>query len=174
MKIRILNEKDFQQFYAVRLNALKNCPEAFGSSYEEEKNRSFDFHKTRFLDSVSQADDHFMIGAFDNGEVLVGIVGFRREARNKTRHKAGIWGMYVEPAWRRMGVGRSLLSALLEKAGAMEGVEQVNLAVVSSNASAKKLYQSLGFLTYGVEKNALKVDEKYYDEDLMACRLKKE
>ena len=53
----------------------------------------------------------------------------------------------------------------------MDGLEQVNLCVVSNNERAKKLYQSVGFEIYGTERNALKYNDRYFDEDLMALHL---
>ena len=47
-------------------------------------------------------------------------------------------------------------------------VELVQLTVVRDNEQARHLYASLGFREYGVEKNALKQDGRYYDEVLMA------
>jgi hypothetical protein len=39
------------------------------------------------------------------------------------------------------------------------------------NEQARRLYASLGFLDYGLEKNALKQDGRYYDDVLMAKNL---
>lgn len=33
------------------------------------------------------------------------------------------------------------------------------------------MYQSLGFKTYGIDQNALKLDQAYFDEELMVLRL---
>ncbi|WP_053251746.1 GNAT family N-acetyltransferase [Ensifer adhaerens] len=49
-------------------------------------------------------------------------------------------------------------------------VEQLQLTVVSSNAAAIQLYSKLGFVGYGLEKRALRVDGQYFDEMLMAGR----
>lgn len=40
MEIRILSKSDAQVYQEVRLSALKNNPEAFGSTYEREVNVS--------------------------------------------------------------------------------------------------------------------------------------
>ena len=40
--------------------------------------------------------------------------------------------------------------------------------MVLNNEQARSLYAKLGFLEYGVEKNALKQAGRYYDEVLMA------
>jgi RimJ/RimL family protein N-acetyltransferase len=50
-------------------------------------------------------------------------------------------------------------------------VELIQLAVVSDNEAARRLYQRLGFVEYGIEKKALKQDGRYYDEVLMAKEL---
>ena len=39
MAIRELLERDTEQYWSLRLRALKECPEAFGASYEEEKDK---------------------------------------------------------------------------------------------------------------------------------------
>ena len=50
-------------------------------------------------------------------------------------------------------------------------VEDLCLTVVASNAAARRLYSSVGFKEYGLERRALKIDGKYYDEVLMALPL---
>jgi RimJ/RimL family protein N-acetyltransferase len=49
----------------------------------------------------------------------------------------------------------------------LPGMEQVALAVSSQNAGARGLYESLGFEMYGCEKRALKIGDRYVDEELM-------
>ena len=54
---------------------------------------------------------------------------------------------------------------------ARDHVELIQLSVVSGNERARRLYASLGFVEYGVEKKSLKHDGDYYDEILMALDL---
>ena len=108
-----------------------------------------------------------MVGAFDENNDMLGVVGFRRVARIKLKHKANIWGMYVVPEFRQKGIAKLLLAELLNSAKSLDGLEQINLSVVNSNVNAKGVYDSFGFTIYGVEKNALKIGEEYYDDDLM-------
>jgi L-amino acid N-acyltransferase YncA len=77
--------------------------------------------------------------------------------------------MYVRPASRRSGAGRQLVQAVIQTA--RQKVERVLLAVVSDNQPALRLYQTLGFRQYGLEKNALKHNGKYSDEILMSLDL---
>ncbi|GCC47023.1 hypothetical protein chiPu_0031220 [Chiloscyllium punctatum] len=74
--------------------------------------------------------------------------------------------MYVRRQARRAGVGRLLVDALLRLAA--KSVELVQLVVVKGNEPALRLYQSMGFVEYGLEKHALKIDGRYYDDILMA------
>jgi RimJ/RimL family protein N-acetyltransferase len=79
--------------------------------------------------------------------------------------------MYVSPELRGKGLGKTILLELINRVRDHEGLEQINLTVVSNNESAMKLYESVGFEAYGVERNALKFNEQYYDEDLMVFKL---
>lgn len=168
MQIRELDARDAVRYREVRLHGLAHDPDAFGSSYEHEAARPLD----DFAQRIAPTADQFALGCFNDAGVLVGIVNFSRESRLKTRHKGSIYGMYVEPAVRGTGVGRLLLSALLEQARRRcAGLEQIHLTVVSSNEPAQRLYRAMGFVTYGVEPRALKVGERYLDADLMVLRL---
>ena len=74
--------------------------------------------------------------------------------------------MYVRTDSRNAGVGRKLAEAVIDYA--REHVEVLQLDVVSENEAARRLYVSLGFVEYGIERNALKQGGRYYDEVLMA------
>ncbi|MFL0554040.1 N-acetyltransferase family protein [Paenibacillus barengoltzii] len=89
------------------------------------------------------------------------------------RIKANVFGLYVTPEMRGKGIGLALMEELIARAKRMEGLEQLNLTVVSTNDSARRLYASLGFQLYGTERRALKWDGAYFDEDYMALRLER-
>ncbi|GKV56646.1 GNAT family N-acetyltransferase [Sporosarcina sp. NCCP-2222] len=163
MNIRVLNESDAKLYQQIRLRALQVNPEAFGSTYEREVRFSLETVEERVRPTI----DKFVLGAFDETDSLVGIVTFMRDNNLKTSHKGNIFGMYVAPEARGQGVGKALLVELIRRAKSCEGLEQIHLTVVSTNESAKRLYKSLGFEVYGVERNALKFKGQYFDEDLM-------
>ncbi|WP_339260520.1 N-acetyltransferase [Lysinibacillus sp. FSL K6-3209] len=163
MEIRILSKSDAQVYQEVRLSALKNNPEAFGSTYEREVNLSLQTVAER----IEATTDKFVLGAFHNNGSLVGIVTFVREDSPKTSHKGNVFGMYVAPEGRGRGLGKLLMSELIKRAKCCEGLEQINLTVVSDNSSAQKLYKSLSFEVYGLERKALQFNGHYYDEELM-------
>jgi RimJ/RimL family protein N-acetyltransferase len=170
MEIRMLRVEDAEAFRRLRLQALAEHPEAFSSSYEEQKDRTIEEWQNRL--QPSPTGDHGYFGAFD-GERLVGIVGFYRHNGEKLSHKASVISMYVDPAYRGKRLGERLMHTLMEHVRAVGGVEQLLLTVVSDNTAARRLYDRCGFVPYGEEKRALKVGDRYYDETLMVYVLQK-
>lgn len=168
MNIRVLQESDAQAYQELRLTGLQTNPEAFGSTYEREAN----FTLETIIDRVKPSKDKFVMGAFDNEGLLLGIAAFVRENGMKSAHKGNLFGMYVREEMRGKGVSKNLLLALIARASEIDGVEQINLTVVSSNEPAKRLYSSVGFQTYGIEHRALKYMGQYFDEDWMVLQLR--
>lgn len=166
MLIRKLTEEDIDALWNMRLQALQNNPEAFGSTYEETQQRGKESFQQRLRQPHTET---FFIGAFD--ESLVGIVGFYRESGEKGQHRGYIISMYVAPEQRGRGISKALVAEAIAQARTIAGLEQLLLAVVTTNPVARQLYRSLGFEVYGLEPRALKQNGQYWDEELMILRL---
>jgi ribosomal protein S18 acetylase RimI-like enzyme len=166
LDVRDVTVDDAEEFRALRLRALREEPEAFGSSWEEESQRALEQTIARL-----QASDTTAFGGFDDAGKLVGMVRLWREDGIKTQHKANIISMYVAPEARGRGLGRMLLDAAIARARATPGIEQLVLAVVTINTPARNLYRAAGFEVYGVEPRALKLGERYLDEEYMVLML---
>lgn len=160
MTIRQLTPADATAFREIRLLALQTESNAFGSSYEEEHERTIE----RFAEWLKRSPDSTVFGAFD-GDNIVGTVGLARDGKAKTRHKAVIWGMYTRAEYRGREVGRKLMQAAMAAAREMQDIEQVLLCVAAENVPAKSLYASFGFERFGYERNAMKVGGRYVDEE---------
>lgn len=78
--------------------------------------------------------------------------------------------MYVDAQKRRNGLARELIANAIQRAREIK-LEQLNLGVVSTNEPAKRLYGSMGFKTYGIEKRALKMNGVYSDDEYMVLFL---
>ena len=159
MELRILQAGDAAAFTALRLAALRECPTAFSSSYEEECDIPLEQAAERLAPNQHRA----VFGAFD-GDLLVGTLGLYRENRRKLEHKGVIWGVYVEPAYRGRGVARTLLELALAHAAAMPNVVAVTLGVNAANTAAIALYESAGFEPFGLERGFMLVDGVLHDE----------
>ncbi len=162
--------EDAEIFRAIRMEAIRDVPEAFAESVSEEKSKRLE-DIADYLATHGRGD--FVLGAFDGPENLIGIVGFYRQPCGKLRHKGTIWGMYVKPPYRRRGVARALLGEALERIRKLPGIREVQLSVSDDNAAAKALYESFGFRTCGVEIRALRVGGRYIDEQLMQLLLER-
>src|SRR5262249_59848633 len=97
--------------------------------------------------------------------------GFYREKGPKSRHKGRVWGVYVTPEARRAGIGRKMMQALLDRISAIDDMEQVLLSVAATQIPAIRLYRSLGFESFGTEPRALRIGDRYIDEEHMVLRL---
>ena len=155
------NPDDAALYRDIRLEALMANPEAFGSSFETENAQPLSW----FFDRLGTTT---VLGAFSDMK-LVAMAGFAIQQGQKRAHKGLLWGMYVRSGARGTGVGRRLIEAILDVA--RQHVELIQLTVVRENEQARRLYASLGFLDYGLEKHSLKQDGRYYDEVLMARNL---
>lgn len=155
--LRQLAPADAADYRAIRLTALKDSPEAFGSTYEAEAGLSMEAFAERLATTT-------VLGAYD-GARIVGMVGFKQQTITKLAHKGFVWGFYVAHEARGRGVGTALVDGIV--AAATGVVEQLTLSVVHGNAAALALYERCGFETYGVEPRALKSAGGYADETLM-------
>jgi ribosomal protein S18 acetylase RimI-like enzyme len=163
MHIRPLTASDAVEFHALRLRALRDNPEAFGSTYAEEVDTPLDTVAARLESGAPERPSVVLGAAATPGGPLVGSAACVREALIKARHRAVIGGMYVAPEARGRGAGRALLEALVAHAVAWGGVEQITLTVVTDNVAARALYLARGFQPYGVAPRAFRDGGRYYD-----------
>jgi GNAT superfamily N-acetyltransferase len=112
-----------------------------------------------------------VVGAFEEGH-LFGKAGFHRETGPKTGHKGRVWGVYVTALKRAQGLARGMMKALLERAMALAGLEQVLLSVTNMQTAALAVYRSLGFEPFGTEPIALNIDGEFVDEHYLVLRLR--
>ncbi|MBI5941385.1 MAG: GNAT family N-acetyltransferase [Caulobacterales bacterium] len=153
--IRPLTPEDAAIYHALRLEALGADADSFATSLEEQAGRS--------LEQVARTlSETTVFGAFIDDE-LVGTAGFARNAPVKEAHKGVVWGMYLRASARGSGLAGALLDSVI--AYARGKVEQLTLIVVSDNRPAVRLYESRGFMRWGLEPRALKLADGRYTVD---------
>lgn len=161
LNIKPLKTKaDWLAFQNLRLHALREHPEAFGASYEEESVMSAESFKAGYKTCE-------IFGAFSE-YTLVGCAGFYIHAPLKMRHRGVLFSVYVTQTHRHKGIASSMVKAVIEHA--KKHVLQLHATVVTSNQAALHLYQKNGFILYGTEPRSLSIDHRFYDEHMMILR----
>lgn len=162
MAVRRLAPRDADLFRALRLEALRRAPSAFGRAFEEEAGKPLSwFGETLERNAIFATED--VPGR------LAGMLGYHRDSLLKRRHIGHLWGMYVREEARGRGFGAALLQAALLHARAEVSV--VQLLVGEANPGARRLYERAGFTLYGTEAASLRVDGAEAVTLLMALRL---
>lgn len=165
---RLLTRSDSQTYRFVRLECLKNHPDNFGTLFDEEnKNPQLVFEK--YLNDPKS--ENFMYGSFD-GDKCIGICGFVKGKRIKTKHRGEIVQMYVNEKYSGKGIGKELLTKAIKKAFENNEIEQLVLSVVLSNTEANNLYERVGFVEYGIIRDYFKYKNKTSDQRFMILERK--
>ena len=161
--LRRLVAADAEPYRRLRLDGLRSHPQAFAASFDAEASRPLEWFAERLERNV-------VFGAWRDVSALVGMIGLHIPDAAKSRHKAELWGLFVAPEARGAGLAPALLARAIEYAEA--AVEEICLSVATTNGAAVRLYEKAGFKQFGLERRALKVDGRYYDEFLMALPLR--
>lgn len=113
---------------------------------------------------------------FDSGRQLsawIGLVPGQYSSGGKTRlgriTKSG--DAYVRPHARGLGAGALLMQAAIAAASARPEVQFLRLTLTEGNEPAQRLYESVGFLPWGVEPHAIRTPSGFKGKVHMSLRL---
>ena len=152
------------------LEAYERHPDAFTSSVPERATLPLSWWEARL--SEAAAPDEIVFGGFVDAE-LVAVAGLSFELREKTQHKATLFGMYVRLPCRQLGLGGQLVDQVLAYARTRPGVRLVQLTVTEGNHAAQALYERKGFVQFGLEPYAVAVGSEFVAKVYMWCQLMK-
>ena len=150
----------WQEYKDLRLTLLKTYPQAYSSTYEENVQRTDDEWKQYLQDNLD--DKTILLFAEVDGKVVGSVRAFFYD-NPKEKHKASVFAMGVLPEFQGQGVGKKLLSTILEKIKSHPGMIKIDLDVTTTQTSAIHLYESLGFKKVGEYHKELFVDGTYYN-----------
>jgi GNAT superfamily N-acetyltransferase len=131
---------DWQALRGIRLAALLDAPDAFGSTYAREAAFAEADWQRRiatggtflaYLPEVSASEPAGLAGGYQESPGTVELVS-----------------MYVRPPARGRGVGEALVASVIEWAGARDATS-VHLWVTEVNKPARLLYERCGFTPTG-------------------------
>ena len=142
--IRAVVAGDADRLRQLRLRALADAPDAFGSSLEAELAHP----QSEWLDLARRSEraDEVAVFAAVDGEHWVGMAGGHWYDRKEG--VAGLWGMWVDPTARGHGLGARLVATVHEWA-AGHGARVLRLGAISGEGDPTRFYERLGFAATG-------------------------
>jgi ribosomal protein S18 acetylase RimI-like enzyme len=157
MHLRTLLAADAQRYRELMLEAYELAADAFTSTPQE---RSLE-PEAWWVDRIAGADGLRVAFCAEEGSQMLGTVALEYASGTKSRHSAGLIGMYVRAHARARGVGRALLDVALEHAAQRPGVEVLRLTVTEGNEPALRLYRQAGFEAWGTQPMAILTPSGY-------------
>jgi RimJ/RimL family protein N-acetyltransferase len=167
VRIRRLVPDDAAAYRALMLDAYAQHSDAFTSTVAERAAQPLAWWQARI---AATPDAHEVVFGAIAGDRLIGAAGLTFETREKSKHKATLFGMYVPSEWRGAGVGRRLVEAALAHARG-RGARVVQLTVTDGNDAARGLYERSGFVAFGVEPMAMALGPAWHAKVHMWCDL---
>ena len=160
-RIESLNPNRWEVYKAVRLQALTDTPNAFGSTLEKEIEYSEDDWQRR----LQRTDCNTFI-ALSEDEMPVGVV-----VCAAFEGHVGLFAMWVAPEERKKGIGRALIDAVINWAKENDFGE-ILLDVADENLAAIRLYESNGFTRTGTS-GTLPAPREHITEHQRSLRIEK-
>jgi ribosomal protein S18 acetylase RimI-like enzyme len=144
ISVDAITPRNAMVFKEIRLRALEDAPSAFSSTCAKEAQLS----DADWIERAAQWSGQQSVAylALDKANAC-GIAGAFLDHDDVTR--AHLVSMWVAPGHRRLGVGATLVNAIVEWART-QSVGELELLVTSNNDGAIKFYQSLGFVLTGI------------------------
>jgi ribosomal protein S18 acetylase RimI-like enzyme len=141
MNVRRAIEGDEPLLRELRLHAMRDAPDAFGSTYEREAARTVEDWRRWLSPGVT-----FLL------EDAVGVRGLIAGMHDATDAAiVHLMAMWVHPAARGTGAGDALVAAVIAWAEAT-GASAVQLEVIEPNTPARRLYDRHAFRLTGRER----------------------
>jgi GNAT superfamily N-acetyltransferase len=137
LEVRVLGEDDWATWRDIRLRALQDSPDAFGSTYARERAYS----EQEWRGHLDDPDDVTVLVQHRGRPVATGG-GY--QDRPGLLHVIAMW---VDPSVRGQGVGHLVLDAV-RRWGEQRGLG-LHLDVAQGNAGARRSYERYGFVATG-------------------------
>jgi ribosomal protein S18 acetylase RimI-like enzyme len=140
--VRSLGEDDWREFKAIRLAALRDSPDAFAASVDDEEGFEEDFWRLRVRRSTRLVAVRLTGDGQAEGQA-VGVVSLG-QGKDEEGRVAEIFGLWVAPDARGTGVATKLVEASAERAK-RDGRTHVSYWVGTDNGRAVAFASGIGF-----------------------------
>ncbi len=144
IKIRKFLPAEWHTYRLIRLHALADAPNAFGTTLAEAQACTDDDWQSRFTTALASSLEYPLLALVD-GQPAGLAWGHINPAEPTVAH---LFQMWVDPQFRRLHLGKQLVEAVVTWAQAIR-VVYVELDVSVGNPAALALYQKCGFVLWG-------------------------
>ena len=142
IEIRVATRDEWEPVRDLRLRALADAPDAFGSTLDRER-RLGEAGWIDWIEGWEGATNVMFIAERDDR-----WIGMALGSRTGDEDHTHVYGMWVDPMWRGTGVGARLVEGVLRWARSW-GARWVGLGVIETNDGAAGFYEHLGFVDTG-------------------------
>ena len=143
LNVRMFHPHEWPLYRDLRLSALRDAPDAFGSTFAREEQYSDDEWLTRLTHGTSSAHERPLIAEL-NG-IPAGLCWARIDTADPD--SAHLYSVWVRPEARRKGVAQALLASAMQWARD-SGARTMTLTV--SAEPAARMYRRAGFVDVGI------------------------
>ncbi|MBE9118078.1 GNAT family N-acetyltransferase [Lusitaniella coriacea LEGE 07157] len=157
-----LQPERWQEFRALRLEALKLHPQTFVSLFEEE----VEFSPSQWQDFLTQDKYEYLFVQDNRQNNLVGMGALVWHPGKKYTHMAELGSVFIKAEFRRQKAFTQLLHSL-EEVGKKRGVEKLISYCGKRNIASVSAYLSNGFEIVGNLSKQMKNNGEYFDEYLL-------
>jgi ribosomal protein S18 acetylase RimI-like enzyme len=146
MEVRRIRADEWGELRALRLQALQDAPEAFGSTYADESELPRREWRRWAKEGADGGPSYVALAEDAVSRRLGGLaVG---APHDELVDANGLFAMWVAPRLRRQGIGRLLVDAIVTWSSSTDR-PRLLLRVTGSNEAAVSLYRSCGFVATG-------------------------
>ena len=168
-EIRVSDFSNLVRYYFEFYDELRENPRLGLTLFDKKPSMLDEMGWFLGFQKACKAGDAVGLVAVEDEEILGFCEVDRRKPTSSVSHRGGL-GITVKKEYRRRGVGTMLLRKMIEECR-RNGFEVLELEVFVGNEHAKRLYERLGFRTYGLHPRAVKRGGGYIGEELMFLEL---
>lgn len=144
LNVRVFAAHEWRTYKDLRLRALADAPDAFGSTFAKESERPDTEWQQRLALGVPSARNFPVVAEI--ASIPIGLAWGRIE--ESTPDVANVYQVWVMPTQRRLGAGQMLLKAVIAWATTKQA-RYLDLGVTCGDSPAMRLYARLGFEPIG-------------------------
>ncbi|WP_226666788.1 GNAT family N-acetyltransferase [Metabacillus litoralis] len=134
-----------------------------GTYIQKEKPRSLEEEK-RFIEEMNDKNNMYIVVELE--KEIVGIARVIRGELDMKRH-TGLFRTWLIDQVQGQGIGSEIMTYTLAWCR-LNSLHKLCLTVFASNGLAQKLYERYGFIIEGIQKEQVKIGNRYDDEIFMA------